>query len=55
MKSLKTWLDSVSIGESTKNVGGCKNPSNNPIKQVEGRDVGNVGVPILFSNNSNEF
>ena len=31
------------------------NPSNNPIKQVEGRGVGNVDVPILFSNNSNEF
>ena len=32
-----------------------QNPSNNPIEQVEGRDVGNVEVPILFSNNSNEF
>ena len=31
------------------------NPSNNPIEQVEGRGVGNVDVPILFSINSNEF
>ena len=31
------------------------NPSNNLIEQVEGRGVGNVEVPILFSNNSNEF
>ena len=31
------------------------NPSNNPIEQVEGRGAGNVDVPILFSNNSNEF
>ena len=31
------------------------NPSNNLIEQVEGRGVRNVGVPILFSNNSNEF
>ena len=31
------------------------NPSNNPIEQVEGRDAGNVDVPILFSNNFNEF
>ena len=27
MKSPKTWLDSVSIGESPKNVGGCKRPA----------------------------
>ena len=31
------------------------NPSNNPIKQVEGRGAGNVDMPVLFSNNSNEF
>ena len=31
------------------------NPSNNPIEQVEGRGIGNVDLPILFSNNSNEF
>ena len=31
------------------------NPSNNPIEQVEGRGIGNVDVPILFFNNSNEF
>ena len=31
------------------------NPSNNPIEQVEGKGVGNVGLSILFSNNSNEF
>ena len=31
------------------------NPSNNLIEQVEGRGIGNVDVPILFSNNSNEF
>ena len=31
------------------------NRSNNPIEQVEGRGAGNVDVPILFSNNSNEF
>ena len=31
------------------------NPSNNLIEQVEGRGAGNVEVPILFSNNSNEF
>ena len=31
------------------------NPSNNPIEQVEGRGAHNVDVPILFSNNSNEF
>ena len=31
------------------------NSSNNPIEQVEGRGVGNVDVPILFSNNFNEF
>ena len=29
-----------------------RNPSNNPIKQVERRGAGNVDVPI---NNSNEF
>ena len=32
-----------------------RNPSNNPIEQVEGRGGGNVDVPILFSLNSNEF
>ena len=31
------------------------NPSNNPIEQVEGRGICNVDLPILFSNNSNEF
>ena len=31
------------------------NPSNNPIKQMEGRGAGNVDVPILFFLNSNEF
>ena len=31
------------------------NPSNNPIEQVEGRGAGNVDVPIIFYNNSNEF
>ena len=31
------------------------NRSNNPIEQVEGRGTGNVDVPIIFSNNSNEF
>ena len=31
------------------------NPSNNPIKQVEGRGSGNVDVSILFSNSFNEF
>ena len=31
------------------------NPSNNLIKQVEGRGAGNVDVPIFFSNNFNEF
>ena len=31
------------------------NPSNNPIEQVEGRGAGNIEVPILFSNNFNEF
>ena len=31
------------------------NPSNNPVKQVEGKGAGNVDVPILFSLNSNEF
>ena len=31
------------------------NPSNYPIEHVEGRGAGNVNVPILFSNNSNEF
>ena len=31
------------------------NPFNNSIKQVEGVGVGNVGVPIILSNNSNEF
>ena len=32
-----------------------KNPSNNPIKQVEGKGASIVNVPILFSNNFNEF
>ena len=32
LKSLKTWLDSVSIGESPKNVGGCKRPAVRPQK-----------------------
>ena len=31
------------------------NPSNIPIEQVEGRGIGNMDVPILFSNNSNKF
>ena len=31
------------------------NPSNNLIEQVERRGACNVDVPILFSNNSNEF
>ena len=31
------------------------NPSNNPIEQVEGRGAGNMDMPIIFSNNSNEF
>ena len=31
------------------------NPSNNPIEQVERRGTGNVDMPIIFSNNSNEF
>ena len=31
------------------------NPCNSLIEQVEGRGAGNVDVPILFSNNSNEF
>ena len=31
------------------------NPSNNPVKQVEGKGAGNVDVPILFFLNSNEF
>ena len=31
------------------------NLSNNPIEQVEERGAGNVDVPILFPNNSNEF
>ena len=31
------------------------NPSNNHIEQVEGRCEGNVDVPILFFDNSNEF
>ena len=31
------------------------NPSNNPIEQVEGRGACNVDVPIIFSNNFNEF
>ena len=31
------------------------NPSNNPFEQVEGRGIGNVDVPILFSINSKEF
>ena len=31
------------------------NPSNTPIEQVEGRGIGNMDVPILFSNNSNKF
>ena len=32
-----------------------ENPSNNPIKKVEGRGSGNVDVSILFSNSFNEF
>ena len=32
VKSLKTWLDSVSIRESPKNVGGCKRPAVRPRK-----------------------
>ena len=32
-----------------------RNPSNNPIEQVEGRGAGNVDVPILLFLNSNEF
>ena len=32
-----------------------RNPSNNPIEQVEGRGAGNVDMPILFYNSSNEF
>ena len=32
-----------------------RNQSNNPIEQVEGRGAGNVDVPIILSNNSNEF
>ena len=31
------------------------NSSNKPIEQVEGGGVGNANVPILFSNNFNEF
>ena len=31
------------------------NPSNNPIELVEGRGASNMDMPILFSNNSNEF
>ena len=31
------------------------NPSNSPNEQVEGRDAGNVDVPILISISSNEF
>ena len=31
------------------------NPSNKPIEQVEGRGASNVDVPILFSDNFNEF
>ena len=31
------------------------NPSDIPIEQVEGIGAGNVDVPILFSNNFNEF
>ena len=31
------------------------NPSDNPIEQVKGRGASNEDVPILFSNNSNEF
>ena len=31
------------------------NLSNNPIEQLKGRGAGNVDVPILFPNNSNEF
>ena len=32
-----------------------ENPSNSPIEQVKGIGAGNVDVPILFYNNSNEF
>ena len=32
VKSLKTWLDSVSTGESSKNVGGCKRLAVRPRK-----------------------
>ena len=50
----------LALVEHTKNLMNSsvrqqRNPSNNPIKQVEGRDAGNVEVPILFSNNYNEF
>ena len=32
-----------------------ENPSNNLIKQVEGRGASNVDMPIILFNNSNEF